>query len=271
MTAQIVGFVTREEAGLVPPTSRSTNINPEDGGVAIHYGGPAQRGANPGDDHALCIQTWKFWQKFHMDKDWADIAYTMGFCNHGYVFAGRGAGYRTAGQGTNDGNDRFYACVWIGGDGQTPTQLAYDAADWCVLTLRHTGAGMEVRPHQYFKSTACPGSSGLVTYAARRNGRVITKPAPPPTDPPKDPNMPLSQEDLRKIQLLVREETRYQVRSALRDRQMKQASAVWAVELPDGEGGKTSVLDFLTGEIREVDEAVLQTLRDNLAEDEPLE
>lgn len=180
MTARITGFVTRADAGLRKPKSFSRNIAPEKGGVAPHYGGPAQRAAEPGASHERCIYTWKAWQDYHMDaKGWADIAYTGGFCNHGWALAGRGVGVRSAANGTNDGNYRFYAVTWIGGDGQTPTQLALDAADWWVAELREAGAGMAVKPHRYFKSTKCPGDP-LVSYASSRDGREIHIPAPTP-------------------------------------------------------------------------------------------
>lgn len=154
MTAKITGFVTRADAGLRAPKSVSKNITPANGGVALHYGGPA---SNLGE-HPTCVRLWKQWQTFHMDsRGWADIAYTMGVCNHGYAFAGRGAGVRTAAQGTNDGNQRYYAVVWLGGSGEKPTQAALDAFDWAVLNLRKSGAGTDVRPHSSFHSTSCPG------------------------------------------------------------------------------------------------------------------
>lgn len=184
MTVQIAGFVTRAAAGLVAPKSFSRNITPDKGGVAPHYGGPAQPAAAPGSDHAICVSTWRNWQKFHMvSNGWADIAYTGGFCNHGYAFAGRGAGIRTAANGTNAGNQNFYAVVWIGGEGQTPTQEAYDAADWWINELRQNGrAGRLVKPHRFFKSTGCPGEP-FVAYATSRDGKdiaLLSAPAPKP-------------------------------------------------------------------------------------------
>lgn len=176
MTARIAGFVTRAEAGLRKPKSISRNISPGDGGVALHYGGPAQRLHN----HADCVTRWRQWQDFHMDsRGWADIAYTMGVCQHGFVFAGRGAGIRTAANGTNYGNQNFYAVCWLGGEGQTPTQLALDAFEWAVLNLRKTGAGRAVRPHQFFKGTACPGGH-LVAHAGRLHNTDIGSNVPTP-------------------------------------------------------------------------------------------
>lgn len=162
MSARIAGFISRAAAGLRAPRSVSRNINPAAGGVAFHYGGPAQNLSN----HSDCIIRWRNWQIFHMNKGWSDIAYTGGVCQHGYAFAGRGAGVRTAANGTNDGNNRFYAICWLGGEGEQPTRAALDAYDWWVQELRDKGkAGREVRAHRYFKSTGCPGNY-LVAHAA---------------------------------------------------------------------------------------------------------
>lgn len=174
MTARIAGFITRAQAGLRGPKSVSRNITPDKGGVAPHYGGPRQPAAEPGADHARCVATWRNWQKYHMDtKGWADIAYTGGFCNHGFAFAGRGAGVRTAANGTNDGNQRFYAVTWIGGEGQVPTQAAIDALEWWVVELRKAGAGRAVWPHRKFKPTGCPGDP-LVGQAARLDNKDVS-------------------------------------------------------------------------------------------------
>lgn len=179
MSARIVGFVTRAQAGLRSPRSWSSNISPQRGGVAVHYGGPAQPCARRGADHSLCVKTWRGWQNYHMNTHgWADIAYTMGFCNHGYVFAGRGAGRRTAANGTNTGNSTHYAAVWLGGENQKPTRAALDALEWIILELRKSGgAGDSVKPHRYFKSTGCPGNP-LVGVAGRLDGQAISAGAP---------------------------------------------------------------------------------------------
>lgn len=189
MTAQIAGFVSRAEAGLRKPRSFSRNITPgRGGGVAVHHGGGPQRAAEPNSDHARCVETWRIWQKVHMDlrgRGWVDIAYTGGFCNHGYAFAGRGAGVRTAANGTNAGNQTHYAVTWIGGEGQTPTQAAYDALDWWISELRKAGAGLSVKPHKFFKATGCP-ITALVNHASSRNGEKLTTPSPtwPTRTPP---------------------------------------------------------------------------------------
>lgn len=174
MTAKIAGFISRAEAGLRKPRSISHNIKPGDGGCALHYGGPAQKIT----DHSQCARRWKAWQDYHMDTHgWADIAYTLGVCNHGYVLAGRGAGVRTAANGTNTGNYTHYAICWIGGEGETPTQVALDAFEWATLELRKAGAGKSVKSHSYFKPTGCPGDP-LKRHAAALDGKDISTSTP---------------------------------------------------------------------------------------------
>lgn len=187
MTARAIGFVTREACGLRKPRSISRNIRPASGGVAVHYGGPAVSIPN----HLTCLRVWRGWQDFHMDgHGWVDIAYTMGYCQHGYVFAGRGAGIRTAAQGTNDGNDRFYAAVWLGGAGQVPTTRALDALEWCVAELRRSGgAGLAVKPHSSFHTTECPGDL-LRAFSKRLEGKSLS-PVPPTPPAPKPKPSPI--------------------------------------------------------------------------------
>lgn len=190
----MVEFQTRTELGLRQPKSFSSNISPSAGGCAVHWGGPAQRNGT----HAQCEQTWREWQNFHMDeRGWADIAYTMGFCQHGYILAGRGYGVRTAANGTNDGNQRFYAFVWIGGQGQVPTVLALEALDWCITEARKAGgAGREVLPHSVFTGSTCPGTD-LTAHARARHRQDV------PTAPQEEEEMVLERGDEgRAVQLI---------------------------------------------------------------------
>jgi len=102
---------------------------------------------------------------------------TMGFCQHGWVFAGRGYGVRTAGQGTNLGNDISYAFCHINEVGRGPTQAALDAATWLVADARaHGGAGKRVWPHWYWHPTGCPGYE-LTAHAAYLDKRAIVLPS----------------------------------------------------------------------------------------------
>src|SRR6476469_2135429 len=99
----MVQFENRSVTGLRLPKSISRNIQPNKGGVAVHYGGGAQH--LTGKSHDACRLRFRSWQDYHMNnRGWADIAYTGGFCGHGVVMQGRWWDVRTAAQGTNDGN-----------------------------------------------------------------------------------------------------------------------------------------------------------------------
>lgn len=173
----ITAFRSRAQLGLVAPRSVSHDIDANPGGVAVHYGGDP----GPVKDHAACEARWRDWQRMHMTapRGWNDIAYTGGYCSHGYAFAGRGAGTRTAGQGTNDGNDRYYAVCWVN-DREQPTPEALAALAWWIEQLRAAGAGADVRAHRLFHSTSCPGDA-LAAYAKLLDGKPL------PHDPPKPP------------------------------------------------------------------------------------
>lgn len=178
-TATIVKFVTRADAGLRQPRSISRNIAPQEGGTTIHYAGSNQRVSNLLSGHTRCVNLWRGYQNYHMDsRGFADVAYTGAFCQHGYAFAGRGAGIRTGANGTNAGNYRYYAVVWIGGEGETPTREALNAMAWWIRDLRRAGAaGMRVVPHSFHKGTACPGDS-LRSRTDEFDNKDITGDAP---------------------------------------------------------------------------------------------
>lgn len=192
MTAKTAGFVSRSEMNMLSPTGVSHNITPEQGGCAVHHGGPGPKPAPT--TLAKAIEVWKGWQEYHMKKKgWNDIAYTLGISQTGHVLAGRGIGVRTAAQGSDMGNDDYYAVVWIGGGGDKPTQAALDAFDWAILHLRNKGrAGDRVRPHKDFTGTTCPDLT-LTTFAKSRDNRVIYSPVPLPPKPKPEEDMKIVQ------------------------------------------------------------------------------
>jgi hypothetical protein len=165
----ITAFRSRAQLGLVAPRSVSHDIDANPGGVAVHYGGDP----GPVTDHAGCEARWRDWQRMHMaaPRGWNDIAYTGGYCSHGYAFAGRGINTRTAGQGTNDGNQRYYAVCWVN-DREQPTPEALAALAWWIQQLRAAGAGLDVRAHRLFHSTSCPGDA-LAAYAKLLDGKPL--------------------------------------------------------------------------------------------------
>ncbi|MGC9379478.1 peptidoglycan recognition protein family protein [Streptomyces sp. MH13] len=180
-------FVPRASWGARSATKISTNISPELGGVAIHHTGGFRFAAA---DHRDCAGQVRGIQRDHMDGNgWWDIAYTYLVCNHGYVFEGRGVGLRSAANGSDFGNQRYYAiCGLVGGflvyDEITP-QLVYGFRS-AIAHLRSVGnAGTGTEPHGIFVSTDCPGSRlyslmpDMEPGPGKGSGGWVPKPPPP--------------------------------------------------------------------------------------------
>jgi N-acetylmuramoyl-L-alanine amidase len=170
------------------PRSVSTNITPSTGGVAWHWEGPGM-GSFP---HSSCPTKVRGIQAYHMDsKKWADIAYNAMYCPHGVVFQGRWFGVRSAAQGTNDGNQRYYSVCYLGGEGDPFTPQAEEAAKlFRALATDHGKAGSNNLPHSAFHSTECPGDVIRVVVKKIGAGAFPTNPLPssgpvkPMIDPP---------------------------------------------------------------------------------------
>lgn len=155
---------SRATVGLRPPRSRS-RIPASDPDVAGHYNGPAMNMA--GKPHSHCQARWRGVQKYHMDENgWSDVAYTACVCHHEIVMQGRGPGIRTAANGTNAGNNGWYAIFFMVGGDEEPSAAMLRAADWYARTHLKTNDWV---PHSFFKSTGCPGK--VKNYI--RNGRLI--------------------------------------------------------------------------------------------------
>lgn len=143
-------FVSREEWGARP----RRNWTPKRGhkGVAFHWeGGPEPFGTF---SHSTCASKVRDIQNFHMNiRNWADIAYSAVVCPHGFVFEGRWVGVRTAGQGTEEGNDYWHAVCYLGNEGDEFTALGKYGM---MEAYRQLQEGL-IRPHSFFRPTECPG------------------------------------------------------------------------------------------------------------------
>lgn len=112
--------------------------------------------------HENCAARIRAIQDFHMDKQgWLDIAYNHIFCRHGYVFAGRGFGIRSAANGSARANDAYFAICFLGDDSAgraDVTPQARRALSSLVAEYRRRYPGARrVRPHSDFFATNCPG------------------------------------------------------------------------------------------------------------------
>lgn len=133
-----------------------TNITPQHGGVTMHYVGASRIN----DSHSSCAGRVRGIQNHHIDGNgWTDIAYSLLICQHGYVYIGRGVHRRTAANGTNSGNQNWYAICFLIGGSQAPSEAAIQAGRDAVAYLRAQGnAGRGINGHRDHLSTSCPGS-----------------------------------------------------------------------------------------------------------------
>lgn len=144
--------------------------------------------------HDRCASKVRQIQNFHMDdRGWADIAYSAVVCPHGYVYECRGPGKRTAANGTDAGNDEFYAVCYLGGEGDPFPELGkqgmMDARQW-LMSSGIRPAGSAIRAHRSFKNTACPGPAIVTWINAGCPLQSSVKPAPVPSAPPVPPAPP---------------------------------------------------------------------------------
>lgn len=186
---------SRLQVGLRNPRSISRNIRASAGGLAVHHGGASQ-GIPATVKHTICRARVRGWQDYHMDgKGWVDLAYSWVVCQHGTVMTGRGFGVRTAANGTNDANDRYLACCWLGGGSETPTPAALNGIEWLIGEIRRRGAGRDVKPHRAFFGTDCPGSllaHQTPNWTIAIIGDRATTPATPGARPATVPPFPLA-------------------------------------------------------------------------------
>lgn len=157
-------------------------------GVTIHWEGPGM-GQFP---HTECDDKLRSIQKFHKEvREWADIAYNLVVCPHGYVFEGRGAGVKSAANGDTQPNDDWYAVCYLGGTGDGLTELGRVGLRQAVQFLRSRGAGPGVNGHRDHKATDCPGD---VIYNWLKTTDFDIKPLPSRPDFAKDAIDPLREE-----------------------------------------------------------------------------
>jgi hypothetical protein len=174
-----MNFVSRAQWGAKPPKPTSKLGIPR--GAALHYEGPTIGLI----DHAHCAELVRSIQNYHMfTKGWADIAYNALVCQHGWIYEGRWLGVRSAAQGTNDGNDHYYAICYLGGVGDPFTPEAQQGFTDAMNYFRANGGmGREVRPHSSFHPTSCPGDA-IRAWIGTPAPTPAPAPAPNPTPAP---------------------------------------------------------------------------------------
>ncbi|WP_181785446.1 peptidoglycan recognition protein family protein [Streptomyces phytophilus] len=175
-------FVTRSQWGARAPRNTNGNITPQHGGVTIHHVDAVHVAR---ENHADCAAQVRGIQNHHMDGNgWADIAYSHLVCVHDHVFQGRGENRRTAANGTDPGNQNWYAvCGLVGGtagDYDTITTGLVNAFRYAVNRLRtQGGAARAICGHRDHLSTGCPGNlyaNGVLNGATNPGGGPLPHP-----------------------------------------------------------------------------------------------
>lgn len=174
-------LVPRDEWGAKKPRgiTKLTRVK----GMAVHYSSALRERK---EDHSLCDEVVRSIQLSHMSpsvsdptKPWADIAYNFLVCWHGWTFEGRGWGVRSAANGTNYGNDNYFAVCFLGGDEANRDDVtdAGRRAIWEVIQecgRRYTNNA--VVGHRDLKATTCPGEE---LYTWIKAGCPVNIPPPP--------------------------------------------------------------------------------------------
>jgi len=156
-------LIRRAEWGGGGHRATTAGFRPEDGGVTAHYEGTRGLQAQLLADHRHCYQVVRAIFDFHTrpvsqgGRGWTDIAYTALACPHGDTFEGRWLGRRTAANGTDAGNDAWYAVCALLGEGEEPTAGLLVGMRMTVHYLWSKDARDRVNGHRDHKATECPG------------------------------------------------------------------------------------------------------------------
>lgn len=172
-------LITRAEWGARKPDCMTELPLNRVLGFAVHYSGT---GAEFDMDAKAVMRSH---QRFHMDtRDWCDIAYTFEISMRtGELLEGRGYGKRTAANGTNAGNDQFYAVCFQGGDKVRRDDVSKAAvetfSELCREFKAKKGVWPVIKPHSHFLPTECPGDE-LRHMIALEPWKVAKIPMPSP-------------------------------------------------------------------------------------------
>ncbi|MGW9447043.1 peptidoglycan recognition protein family protein [Bacillus mobilis] len=188
---------SRSTVGLPGVGGVSTNITPGNGGCTIHYVGSAV-GIPMSAPHSRCRAKVREIHNWHVrGNGWAFGAYSLVVCQaHGIVMEMRGARRRTAANGTNSGNQNWYAILGLIGGSEKPSDAMVQGIKDAVAYLRKSGgAASRVNGHRDHLSTSCPGAplydmvrAGVFgSGGSSTPGGGASKPAKPGTKAPKFP------------------------------------------------------------------------------------
>ncbi len=169
-------LITRSQwQARIPSCSTSLPIRSTIG-MAVHYSGTASELGKPG------AGVMRAHQNFHMDdRDWCDIAYNFEIDDKGNIYEGRGWNQRSAANGTNEGNDDFYAVCYQGADKENFKDFTVAAGNALTELFKEyrarAGRWPTVKPHRAFVNTPCPGNE-IVAYLGLKPWLIEFQPWP---------------------------------------------------------------------------------------------
>lgn len=154
-------LVTRKAWGAKPSKGSLTRVS-NLRGVKVHYEGTYVP-KYLADDHSMCTPRMRQIQASHLantKENYTDIAYNYVVCPHGYVYEGRGAGYKTGANGSQALNGQDYAVMgMLGNSGlvKPPAAMLNGILDAINLCRTKGSAGKWIGGHRDGYATACPG------------------------------------------------------------------------------------------------------------------
>lgn len=153
----MTAFISRSEWQARPSNGAGNALNGKPKGVAVHYEGPKMGSRT----HDKCAALVRSIQRFHqVSRGWADVAYNLLVCEHGFVYEGRGAKRASAANGSTKANEDYFAVCALVGEGDVVTDALKEGINDAIVYLRKEGgAGSEVVCHSDLFATACPGDA----------------------------------------------------------------------------------------------------------------
>ncbi|MGN9774853.1 peptidoglycan-binding protein [Micromonospora sp. H33] len=161
-------FVTRAMWGARPMGENDDPPITSTRGVKIHYLGSLYAIQL----HQECAAKVREVQLMHQNDGYADIAYSLAVCRHGYVYEGRGKNRQCAANGNQTLNRNHYAILalvgtgyeWYGTSGwgiwntAATGEMKQGIRDAIAYLRYYGGAGNEILGHRDGYATACPGT-----------------------------------------------------------------------------------------------------------------
>lgn len=145
-------------------------------------------------DHLKCGGVVDAIRRYHKRNGYRDIAYNWVVCAHGKAFQGRGWDDNPGANGTKRANAE-YAALCVLGDSPDATQPVSDALVSLIREQRAILGGNQVRAHNEFVATTCPG--GPLNEWIRKKGYIMAD---------------LTEEEVRFLKRLARSAKRNEVR-----------------------------------------------------------